>query len=637
MKFRGTGRRWAASSGIATVTLLVLAAGTQTAATAAVQHRASAPPANPYAPAYHHPYRHGAVPTRAAAAKMRTWASQHTSGGTGNAAAKAASAVPPLAPPLTYGGGPAGVMSGTPKVYLVFYGSQWGAQGTNNSGDLTLSGDPAGMAPYLQELFRGLGTGGEQWSGVMTQYCDGVGRGAMGCGPGFPAVGYPLGGALAGVWVDEHAASPATATPAQLGTEAVTAAGHFGNTTAAANRNVQYVIVSPHGTHPDSFSPSGPFCAWHDDNVDPYVGVSSPYGNVAFTNLPYLPDAGSNCGASYVNSGSSGALDGVSIMAGDEYADTITDTTSTAGGSQGWFDANGYETSTQCAWQNGSSANVTLTTGTFALQSTWANDGGGLGGACELSHPVATGDLAGDTVSVTSPGGQFSVPGSAITPLPVTASDSDSAQTLAYSAAGLPPGLSIGSASGAITGTPTAGGTYSVTVTATDGTGASGAADFTWAVGLLKNPGFETGSISPWTSTAGVLRSASATLPASSGHWLARLDGAGGKHTDTLAQKVTISKSWTKAAFSFWLSVQTNDPTNKAYDKLTVQVLNSKGKVLKTLATFSNRNKTTGYVQHSYSLSSYRGQTITIKFTGKETLTKHNTAFLVDDNALTTS
>jgi len=36
-------------------------------------------------------------------------------------------------------------------------------------GYATLSGDPNGIAPDLQAFFTGLGTGGELWSGVMTQ------------------------------------------------------------------------------------------------------------------------------------------------------------------------------------------------------------------------------------------------------------------------------------------------------------------------------------------------------------------------------------------------------------------------------------------------------------------------------------
>ena len=87
----------------------------------------------------------------------------------------------------------------------------------------------------------------------------------------------------------------------------------------------------------------------------------------------------------------------------------------------------------------------------------------------------------GNTVTVTSPGNQSGTVGSAAS-VQVSASDSASGQALAYSASGLPAGLSISSSTGLISGTPTTAGTSSVTVTATDSTGASGSAAFTWAI-----------------------------------------------------------------------------------------------------------------------------------------------------------
>ena len=89
---------------------------------------------------------------------------------------------------------------------------------------------------------------------------------------------------------------------------------------------------------------------------------------------------------------------------------------------------------------------------------------------------------SGNTVTVTNPGSQTATVGTAAS-LQVHASDSAAGQTLTYSAAGLPAGLSINSATGLISGTPTTAGTYPATVTATDTTGASGSAAFTWTVG----------------------------------------------------------------------------------------------------------------------------------------------------------
>ncbi len=429
--------------------------------------------ADPYSPTYKHPYRYGAVPTLRQFAKMRTWALGHP-----NAPALNSSA-------LSFGGGidGIGVTDGPEKVYIVFWGTQWGTQSTNSSGDLTFSNDPHSAAPYLQELFKGIGTGNELWSGVMTQYCEGVATGTQTC----PAsnqfhVAYPTGGALAGVWYDNSAATPAASTPAQIGQEAINAASHFGNTTAALNRDAQYDIVSPTGANPDSYKTGG-FCAWHDYNGDPFIGVTSPFGDISFTNMPYVTDVGASCGQNFINAGTAGTDDGFSIVNGHEYAETITDQ-NPAGG---WTNpASGEENGDLCAWSTGPgapAANLSLTTGTFAMQSTWGNDGAG-GGDCEFSHAIVVngGGGGGNTVTVTSPGNQTTGPRTTVS-LQMHATDSQSGQTFTWSASGLPTGLTINSSTGLISGrTSRRAGTFSVTVTATDTTGAQGSVSFSWQV-----------------------------------------------------------------------------------------------------------------------------------------------------------
>ncbi len=86
---------------------------------------------------------------------------------------------------------------------------------------------------------------------------------------------------------------------------------------------------------------------------------------------------------------------------------------------------------------------------------------------------------AADAVTVTSPGDQVTTVGATVS-LQVTAADSGGA-ALTFAATGLPPGLSI-STSGLLSGSPTAAGSYPVTVTATDATGASGSTTFTISV-----------------------------------------------------------------------------------------------------------------------------------------------------------
>jgi hypothetical protein len=281
------------------------------------------------------------------------------------------------------------------------------------------------------------------------------------------------------------------------------------------------------------------------------------------------------------------------------------------------------------------------TAGTSSVTVT-GTDSTGPTGSASFTWNVGT---TTNTVTVTNPGSQTGAVGTAAS-LQIAATDSASGQTLTYSATGLPAGLSISSTTGLISGTPTTAATSSVTVTATDTTGASGSATFSWTISaasgcgaqqLIQNGGFATGSLTPWTASSGVLTAASSSHPSypSTDPYLAWIDGYSGKHTDTLSQTVTIPASCTTATLSFWLYIDSNDPTSKAYDTFTTQVLNSSGTVLATLGTLSNQNEGTGYVEHSYSVSSFIGQTITIKFTGTETLGGgYDTSFFEDDNAL---
>jgi hypothetical protein len=296
---------------------------------------------------------------------------------------------------LSYGGGidHIGVTSGHPKVYLVFYGNQWGTKGTDTHGNLTFSKDPKHAAPVAQMFFKGVGTGGEKWSGTMTQYCDGAGvaTGATSCSASAAHVPYPTGGVLSGVWYDNSAAEPQTASGHQLGVEAVKAAAHFGNKTAAANRYAYYVILSAHGTNPDSYQ--GQYCAWHDYNGDSTLtggGVSSPYGDIAFSNQPYNMDSGAGCGVNFLNGGSAGTLDGWTMTLGHEYSETITDQNPAGGWTNNTGSSfTGQENADECAWLKGvtgGAGNVKMGNGTYTLQGSWSN----LNNHCELYHATVS-------------------------------------------------------------------------------------------------------------------------------------------------------------------------------------------------------------------------------------------------------
>jgi GH25 family lysozyme M1 (1,4-beta-N-acetylmuramidase) len=117
-------------------------------------------------------------------------------------------------------------------------------------------------------------------------------------------------------------------------------------------------------------------------------------------------------------------------------------------------------------------------------------------------------------VTLLDPGTQQATAGTAISPVqltPVTPTSGGSgpAPTLTYSAAGLPPGLVLNSATGQVTGTPATIGTYAVTITAQASPDVSGTVSFSWDVHgtIVVSP------IPPQTTVAGsaVLLRAAAT------------------------------------------------------------------------------------------------------------------------------
>ena len=153
------------------------------------------------------------------------------------------------------------------------------------------------------------------------------------------------------------------------------------------------------------------------------------------------------------------------------------------------------------------------------------------------------------------------------------------------------------------------------------------------ATQLILNSGFESGAAS-WTATSGVITN-DAGEAAHSGTYKAWLNGYGVAHTDSLYQQITIPSTATSANLSFWLKVDSSETTTtQAYDTLQVQVRNSSGTVLATLANYSNLNKGSTFINKTFDLSSYKGQSIRIYFLGVEGSVTA-TSFIVDDVTVT--
>ena len=245
---------------------------------------------------------------------------------------------------LYYHGGVGGIgVETAPKVYLVVWGSQWGTNG---------SSDPSGEVGILQNFLNH--AGGSNWLNSVTQYCQGVASGTITCGTSGQHAGNPS-GIYASTWYDSGSAAPSHPTQSQLAAEAVRAAGHFGNTTSGSNASVQYVIATASGNSASGFGTQ--YCAWHSS--------TSGYGNIAYTNLPYITDAGASCGANF---NGLGAKAGITIVEGHEMAETITDQFPNGG----WLDGNGAENGDKCAWTSGTS-NQSLNGASFPVQPLWSN------------------------------------------------------------------------------------------------------------------------------------------------------------------------------------------------------------------------------------------------------------------------
>jgi hypothetical protein len=235
----------------------------------------------------------------------------------------------------------AGWTQTSPRIYILFWG------------DWTATGDPLNAQNYLWRFYSGVG--GSAWNSIQTQYGYNCGSGAIGCANGVRN-GNPTGQLKNYAYDSSYL--PLHPTRADMENEARKAAAYFGDRSV----NAQYVIALSTG-HLDQKSIDDSYCAWHNYTWS----LSSP---ISYTSLPYLPDRGATCGANKVNAGTAGRLDGVSILAGHEYNESVTDPFLTA-----WADSDGSEDADKCLqWSlPGYFTNASFTTGSFAVQPTFSN------------------------------------------------------------------------------------------------------------------------------------------------------------------------------------------------------------------------------------------------------------------------
>ncbi|MGA8575681.1 MAG: hypothetical protein WB609_08380 [Candidatus Cybelea sp.] len=211
---------------------------------------------------------------------------------------------------LNYGNGPVLVK---PKIFIIFWG-------------FNTYGDSNGVAPLLKKYSKALGGSGHD--GIYTQYY-------MKSGSTQTNIKNPR-HQFGGAWEDDADAVPTHPTDAQVAAEALLGVAHFGY-----NANASYIVATPHGRSSVGFGTQ--WCAYH--------GATMSGGNlVSYTNLPYMPDAGSSCGSNIITAPTdeTGPDEGVTIVEGHEYGESVTDPNPPTG----WYNGAQGEIGDICAWQD---------------------------------------------------------------------------------------------------------------------------------------------------------------------------------------------------------------------------------------------------------------------------------------------
>jgi hypothetical protein len=149
---------------------------------------------------------------------------------------------------------------------------------------------------------------------------------------------------------------------------------------------------------------------------------------------------------------------------------------------------------------------------------------------------------------------------------------------------------------------------------------------------LIVNGALE-GSLSPWVlSGAAAFYTNNGNYPHGGTGYM--YFGVNNNVSGQIYQTVTIPSTAT-GNLTFWFNCSSNEGTTTAYDFMYVEVRSTTGVLLQTVATYSNRDKTTpgNYSQKSFSLAAYKGQTIRLQF---RCITDYSlsTTFRVDDVSL---
>ncbi len=293
--------------------------------------------------------------------------------------AQAASTQDDVTNNLIYHGGSAGPgaigVIQKPKMYLIYWGTQW-AQGftTADSGGTLYTSKQ--LINYITSMAKGFG--GSAYAGVQTQYCNGVSIGVTSCVGGTGFVTNPK-NQFGGAWIDPAPVPDNIVTLGlaenlvddPLAQEAVKATGHFGY-----DPNGVYLIMTPPGT--SGAGEQAVYCGYHTQTTA--IDGLGNQERVQYSFIPWqntdVPVLGEECGLHAVNAKSNsfgnGVFDSWSIVIGHEYSEAVTDPDNFFGVQDGWNDDQTSENGDKCAWT--ALQNVTFGGHQFAMQPEWSNE-----------------------------------------------------------------------------------------------------------------------------------------------------------------------------------------------------------------------------------------------------------------------
>ncbi len=414
---------------------------------------------------------------------------------------------------------------------------------------------------------------------------------------------------------------------ALTGRNASDAAGTMaqGETTLPAGGGSQTTNLSRWGDYSNlSVDPSDNCTFWYTTEYIPSNGTFNWATQVATFKL-------SGCGAVATNDFSiSASPTSVSVVQGGSATSTITTATTTGSAQSVSFSASGLPSGATASFSpasvtSGGSSTLTLATSAGTPAGSYPITVTGTGASATHSTSVTltvTAPVSNDFSISASPSSLSIAQGGSGASTISTATVSGSAQTVSFSASGLPSGASAafvptsvtsgGSSTLTITvGASTTAGTYSVTVTGT-GTSATHTTGVSLTVtssggggGGVSNGGFENGSLSGWTATG-----ASETAVSSgchSGSYCAQLGSTAPTNGDS-----TISQTFTAPTGTTGISLWYKEtcPDSVTYDWATVTLTDNTAAttatlLAKTCATSAAWTNLTGAVTagHSYTVT----------------------------------